>query len=411
LNQLERFVSRGLSLGPCLVGRNLNVQVIRGFATLSALALISGPDTYDQINNPEGTQRQLESKHSRDAVKYAISANEQHPDIDPRSFPEIILNARNPEVLEWLAKPQSSKGAPMSSDSLADLRDTSLVHIAVNLKALKQPIDPYSPEISRIDGNHRLSEANRLLEREEHDFDDFPTVPFALYLGLTKKQETKLFVDINGNHKGMNTNLLIQMTNSLAGSDLKIDPDKRAEWLADQISNDGRTFENLANRGGSLVGYVERYGVKPPVTLGGLKTAIRHTLGHGRAFSVRYGNNPDEMLEILDTYWKAVSDVFATSWGEPKKHILVQSIGLVAFSKLAGTLIDYSIQEDNLGYEFFRKKLTVVSQAISLERTSWLGIAGGRGATLVYEHCLRALIASGIEKSNLITPTATNARG
>ncbi len=46
-----------ISLGFCIIGRNLNVINARGYASLITLAQISGPDVLDPILNPNGTQR------------------------------------------------------------------------------------------------------------------------------------------------------------------------------------------------------------------------------------------------------------------------------------------------------------------------------------------------------------------
>lgn len=46
-NDLVGRRSAVLDLGPCVVGKNLNLSVLRGYARLDALADISSPDIYD----------------------------------------------------------------------------------------------------------------------------------------------------------------------------------------------------------------------------------------------------------------------------------------------------------------------------------------------------------------------------
>ena len=84
-----------LDLGPCLIGENLNLLVLRGFARLDELADISAPDVFDMVANTKGTQRALKPKHASESFEYAMEALNQPPENEPRCFPEVILNARD----------------------------------------------------------------------------------------------------------------------------------------------------------------------------------------------------------------------------------------------------------------------------------------------------------------------------
>ena len=64
-----------IDLGRCLVGKNLNLLALRGFATLDVLAELSAPDVYDQVDNPTGTQRDLKAKHAEECFDYAIESD------------------------------------------------------------------------------------------------------------------------------------------------------------------------------------------------------------------------------------------------------------------------------------------------------------------------------------------------
>jgi len=86
-------------LDNCIVGENLNLVSIRGYARLDVLAAVSSPDVYDQIHNEHGTQRDLSSKRSRDALTYALEAVEMSPATNPRCFTEVILNVRDKSVI------------------------------------------------------------------------------------------------------------------------------------------------------------------------------------------------------------------------------------------------------------------------------------------------------------------------
>src|SRR5690348_13142522 len=98
------FVSRRygdtIDFGPCVVGQNLNLLTVRGYGRLDELALVSAPDIYDMVDNPEGTQRDLKEKHAEEVLNYALEAAAVPAEESPRLFPEIMLNARDANPVE-----------------------------------------------------------------------------------------------------------------------------------------------------------------------------------------------------------------------------------------------------------------------------------------------------------------------
>src|SRR5437868_15481733 len=94
-----RFGSE-IDFGACYVGRNLNLIVLRGYAPLDRLAVVSAADVSDQEDNPEGTQRELNREHARECMAYAIEADSLPAEQSPRFFPEILLHVRDTGVLE-----------------------------------------------------------------------------------------------------------------------------------------------------------------------------------------------------------------------------------------------------------------------------------------------------------------------
>jgi hypothetical protein len=89
-----------IDLGLCLVGQDLNVLVVRGFAALDKLAVISDADVFDQATNPNGTQRNLKKDHARECLDYALRSTQVDANDIPMVFPEILLNARESLMLE-----------------------------------------------------------------------------------------------------------------------------------------------------------------------------------------------------------------------------------------------------------------------------------------------------------------------
>ena len=50
--------------------KNLDTVCFRGSGPLAHLALVSQPDVFDQVANPDGLQRDLSPKHAADAYDY-----------------------------------------------------------------------------------------------------------------------------------------------------------------------------------------------------------------------------------------------------------------------------------------------------------------------------------------------------
>jgi hypothetical protein len=76
---------------------NLDVVCYRGTAALADLTRLSQVDVFDQVSNPDGLQRDLNKRHALDAYDYV--AREADP-TRPRAFPEVMLNVRDPKVVE-----------------------------------------------------------------------------------------------------------------------------------------------------------------------------------------------------------------------------------------------------------------------------------------------------------------------
>ncbi|HTD41107.1 MAG TPA: hypothetical protein VK671_10840, partial [Mucilaginibacter sp.] len=75
-------------------GKVLGVNVYRGYEKLSTLSEISKADIYDQKINPTGTQRDLSSKHAREAYEYVKNK-------DLGFWPELFLCARANDILTY----------------------------------------------------------------------------------------------------------------------------------------------------------------------------------------------------------------------------------------------------------------------------------------------------------------------
>lgn len=406
VNPLVAHFGTTLDFGPCIAGRNLNLLVFRGFANLDQLAAISAPDVYDSHTNPTGTQRELDKKHATHCYEYAESANDVLSEDDPRSFPEIILNARNRQVIEIYQIDDPDYLLDLDSFTSDPEFPGGIVGIRVLVSNLEFPHPTKSPQISRVDGNHRLSgiDLDELLTGELQA-DGIP-VSFSLYLGLDTEQEVKLFKDINGEHKGMDVTHLTNIEVRLDGDSLKMDPTRRHKWMADQMAQKDGAFEGMVFFGGAKSGAKSALGKVPPVKLNTLASTIKLQLSKASTVMANFEDKPDYVLELMNRYWLAVRNVFAEEWADRSNFILLQTIGLSGFAHLGATLMDKGYSDRRVEQKDFELYLQAVKNEVNLSRSSdeWKGVAGAGGAKKVADVLIKAatqdnIIRTEIEKS------------
>lgn len=397
-----------LEIENCLYGGNLNLGVIRGFAPLDVLADISAADVYDQVLNPYGTQRDLQNSHAKEATVYALESVGLEPVSDPRAFPEIILNARDRNVLSLI----NSEGDEISLDSIDGPPETThLLKVVINSRSLEWPKPTSNPQISRLDGNHRLSQIEELDHREPET--NFPLVPFALFIGLTADQERALFRDINANQRKMETAHLSSIKVRLSKDELLLDTKYRALWLANELSQAGEVFAGKVFAGGSKTGIKKEQGYVPPLKISTLANAIhttlkeasklellafpselvdaaRHSTGQDSDAYRQLEENANMVKILLSNYWSAVRDTFPEAWQDRNGYILLQAIGLSAFSQFGARVIEDQMEAKAVALSDFVTTLLPVSKSVSLEKSQYEGYAGLSGAKVVFQRLLSA---------------------
>ena len=326
---IEKY-GQEIDLGVCLIGKNLNIFTLRGFTNIELLADISGGDVYDEVKNPEGTQRDLKTKHSKEALEYALDSLNEIPSENPRAFPELTLNIRDSSVIRVFDLNNSEINFE-STDFISE-NETISVRVKILTSAMNFPIPQFNPQISRVDGNHRLSQAENL----DHDlYPEIPNVPFSIFVGLSTMQERKLFSDINGKHVGMPPAIVTSFEGSFIPADVALTSSKgRAVWLAKQLTGDNMAFYGQVHFGGSTDGAKEVYGAIPPITIQGLRNGILKTLASCPSLESYLfpavdlqdpTQNSDQkkkeridrgyvMLDVLNRYWTAVRYAFPDAW-------------------------------------------------------------------------------------------------
>ena len=303
---LPHLHSRKLVL-QTIAGQCLNVECYRGFAPADVLSSISQPDVYFQYSNPEGTQRDLSIDKARKAYEYmAIRRNRSKQDL--RFFTEVVLNVRNPDVI-----------------SVRQLRD-GIARVTIFLDRLSD--SPEDPDISRVEGNHRLAYARGTSSLQPLSI----PISFCLTVGIPKLMEARLFRDINSNQRPMNTSHLdnIELQLHRSGSEQA----KEHTRIADMLANDPKSpFLDLVYRGGKRL-----VGTRFVISL--------RTLGNlSRLFVLRSDKlgelNFEEQYAVIRSYWDFVSKVFPKEWNDgTNAYLMMKSAGLSALTMLGARLFD-----------------------------------------------------------------------
>jgi DGQHR domain-containing protein len=376
-----------VDLGVCLIGKNLNHYTIRGYASAAKLAVVSGPDTFDQILNELGTQRALTPKHSREAGRYALEARNANFDLDARTFPEVLMNVRALSLLKIL---DAKSNRELVVSELGELLEPTAVRVLVDFNQIEFPINPFSPQISRIDGNHRLAQMSLAFLNGEVALVDFPSIPFSLYLGLTRVQETKLFIDVNKNHKGMSTNLLLAMGSAIGRGGIQATVETRSDRLTVELAK-LPIFEGLVDFGGDKTGFVDAYGSQAPLTLSLLRMGVKSFMSKSATVSVLYRADERTYLRLMEMYFTALQQVFPEMWGDKKEFILFKAIGVIGFSQFGGYLVERLYAKPDLEISDFIRYLSAVARRVDLSSGEWIGIAGSSGGKRVFDACIIAI--------------------
>jgi DGQHR domain-containing protein len=291
----------------CVKGKCLNVECYRGFAPAKYVSSISQPDVYNQFSNPEGTQRELSISKAKDAYAY-MDAEGADPATDQRFMTEVVLNVRRENVVE-----------------VEQLRD-AFYKVTVLLDMLTDSEE--EPDISRVEGNHRLTYA--------HGFKKLPAldvpISFCLISGINKLMEAKIFRDINSNQKPM-------QTSHLDNIDMRIDEmgGKAAEdhvKIAFKLSRDLQSpFLDIVYAGGK-----KAPGQLLPITLRSLGTLVRIMQAKSEKLSAL---DFEQQYHVIRAYWKIISGIFQAEWNDSKKqYLLMRSAGTIALAFAGATAIN-----------------------------------------------------------------------
>jgi len=349
--------------------KNLDTICYRGEAPFAHLAAISQADVFDQETHPEGLQRDLSPKHASEAYEYV--ARPADPDY-PRAFPEVVLNVRDPKAVQI-------EDMRITTDTLAG-EPVRVVRLRFDLEQLKR-LRRRSIPVSRTDGNHRLwfaagdDRRDPLLAR----------VPFQLHIGLTREQESSLFVDINSNQKGLNTSHLAVIQNRLTEEELEI-KDHLDRWIAKKLTDDPQSpWHGFVHLGGSKKG-TRAQGLTRPINFASLVAGVNRTLAKSQY--IHDLTDPKAQYALIRMYWQAVKMVFVDEWATPKDYLLLKNIGVLSLSILGGTIIDRCFSRGTASVSSMASYLRQAKPAFDWSRQATgdhaiSGMSGNRAALII----------------------------
>jgi len=357
-----------------LRGTNLNTDVYRGFARLADLAFISNPDTYNENTNPWGTQRGLDQNHATWGYLYAETGRGASG--NRRMWPEIFLNVRDTSIVDV--------------EDIQRCNGETLAKLTIHLDKIDK--NRTEPQISRVDGNHRLWFCENGTRQHPEPAESIS--PFSLTIGLSREEELAVFKDENTNQKGMNTSHLDHIMYRLRQDSQLADQDP-ALWIAEKLVEDPDSpFHGLVYRGGERVREASRF-----INLRTLKNCVSATLQSSNELAALPGSpqaRAEAQYSLIKQFWKAVKYEFRDDWH--KNSLLLKSVGTTALSITGGYILDKSISggeriEDNIRDEVRAlRKTKIDDQFLTWERNGPIAAFGGmKGARQLAEHMKRAI--------------------
>lgn len=298
---------------PVIRGQVLGVTVLRGYGKICDLASVSKADVFDQRHNPTGTQRDLRSKHAREAYEYVKNR-------DLAFWPEVFLCARDSKAVEYMPSGEN--------EDIGTLR----IYLDVAM-------DPDTIAISRVDGNHRLHYA----DGSRKGFESIDRqVSFCLAYELSLEEEITLFRDINDNQRRMNTSHLDNIQARLT-PEQRLKREQPDLYIARKLGRDddsplyGRVYEGGKRNAGQHI------------PLRTLKSGIRYMFS--RPTKLTALDDADAQLKLIKNYFEAVRRWHPQAWDTPRKSLVLRGAGLWGICFIGAEVIDRVLTQGKFATE------------------------------------------------------------
>ena len=323
-------------------------EVFLGFASAAQLCRISFSDVLDETTGV-GYQRRFCSEHSLAFKRYIQGEG-------ATTIP-LTFNLRQGTPHRWaLDRGRNGQLAVLKLDSGGP------------------------PVMAQVDCQHRLG----YLRESPISF------PFMVFLGLTVDEEMRIFRDINGKAKGLNSSLLDYTEAKLAQDDLGVAHPEIALALHLQEDPDS-PWRHQLDLGGNRTTGTQRI-----ASLRTMQKAIRRF----RREAQNDKANLDDVAHQLIDFWKAVAQVYAYPWLQPRRHLIRKGIGVYALMSMAGLFVrEARTNKRRVDKDYFLEKLSDFSDHINWSNNGPMkGFGGAHGADqafelmkMVREHALRGM--------------------
>ena len=252
---------------------------LMGFCEASLLYEHSFADILDE-SSKTGYQRPLNRAHSLDFKKYISSPGS--------TTPPLTFNLRPESKRKW-----------------------SIDEQGVGIELF---IQEGARVLSQVDCQHRLGfmAGQRTM------------VPFITYVGLSLKEEMRVFNTINSKSKGLSGSLLdfhdSRLISNIESSKpelviaLRLNDDERSPWYK-QLDLGGQNISGLQRR----------------ASLRTMQRAVKRFLSKSQILN---GMSLDESYEVILSGWLAVSELLEFYWSKPRKSMLNKGIGVYSIMLL-----------------------------------------------------------------------------
>jgi len=247
---------------------------------------IADVDVRDEHTNPNGYQRHRDEARCRRIAEFINKPTSALPG-------SILLNLRDSAT--FVSNPESSSGVLL----IPKKKGTAWI----------------------VDGQHRMGG----FEYTKREF----ILPVVFFRNLPRRQEMINFSIINDTQKGINTSLTLSLLGELRENleDWKI----KAHDIVHRLNRDPDSpwFEHINMTGAK--------GMHRPVNLASFANALKPLLRQHSFFQTM--ELSDQVL-LLKRFWNVNRDMFPNAWSEPRRHILLKTLGVYAMSQVAAYVFE-----------------------------------------------------------------------
>ena len=199
-------------------------------------------------------------------------------------FQRRLSESRAKEIAEYL----NTEGNSISVNIVLSAQpEAELVHVRENKSISYQRV---AGAFVILDGQHRLWGYHKCAARHR--------VPVAIYEGLSRPDETRLFVDINTKHQGVPKSLILDVK-SLAGSES--DDEKQLRELFDRLNTDEESpLYNKLSGAQSCSGKLSRIAFNAAVSRALKRDSLRRLSSKDKQY--------DLILKFLRAFHEEIAD-------------------------------------------------------------------------------------------------------